>query len=574
EAGAEAGAETVVWIEPLVEAQPAFRQTDTLMVSYQGKGLPREVAEALSAAPLQSPEPLRFDALERVIREDAQSVAIEPPAGSPRDLSPEARIERRLRGPTGALADPDSYADFIARHDVLCQKVISMWLFNPCSLILHGDSECFGPPNFGIDMVMTINAPWDNRVRDRGQPLSAALRHASPRPEELPIHVTDVRERDIIAGSRDKERAIFDHVFEQAPGMVVFFHGCVGVVAGSDVEEVYQEHKAKHRLPVLYFRGGDNNHLHDFYREVLVDIRKRTPHPADAPPNRVNLVGYSSLLTEPLLEALRALGVEVNGVLLPGVQLPAVQAFERAGLNVFLPNADFVSYYDQVELDSLVPRQLIPSPPFGFEGTDRFLFEIAEAAGLLEGLEQKLDALRAPHQERWRELQERARAQTLTVIGRDFEAARLLDPAYSYGIPLLPTLLDMGFSIDVLLLRTDPEIASWAEGVFADAGLSTRIEPRVFDSFEHMAELLEASPSRAVFSGFFFDWRATGSGKSIFSLQHFEPGYDGAVRSLERLLEVCETSFYRRYGRYLRRDRFGRRDRAFLGHLAPAGGMR
>ncbi|MBM4388108.1 MAG: hypothetical protein FJ088_10250, partial [Deltaproteobacteria bacterium] len=61
------------------------------------------------------------------------------------------------------------------------------------------------------------------------------------------------------------------------------------------------------------------------------------------------------------------------------------------------------------------------------------------------------------------------------------------------------------------------------------------------------------SRSRAFFSHHFFDWRLTQTGKASFSLQHFEKGLGGALRTLERLLIICRSEFYSRYKDYLKR---------------------
>ena len=343
------------------------------------------------------------------------------------------------------------------------------------------------------------------------------------------------------------------------------------MVAGSDIEDVYREHKEKHHLPVLYFRGGENECLEDFYREALVDVRQQTEHPGDAPASRVNLVGFSGHASAELLEGLERAGLEVNAIILPQVTVDAVVAFEKAGTNVYLPNLDFDLYYEQLRLETGIPRHLEPPPPYGFDGTERWMRTIAAQTAVEGGIEEAVRALRHPLEARWRSLVASARGTTLTVVARDYEAEQVLEPKYSYGVPLLPTLLEMGFDVELLLLSTEPELTEWAREQIVAAGLPAEpaIEPRFFETFDEMMRLLSESPSRAIYSNFFFDWRATSAGKSTFSLQHFEPGFGGAVRTLERLLEVAGTSYYRRYGRYLGRDRHGR-PRADLVAGAPA----
>jgi hypothetical protein len=79
-----------------------------------------------------------------------------------------------------------------------------------------------------------------------------------------------------------------------------------------------------------------------------------------------------------------------------------------------------------------------------------------------------------------------------------------------------------------------------------------------FDSLAMLRRRLKDSPASAFLSYHFFDWRLTEAGKGSFSIPHFEVGIAGAVRTLERLLCVCDTPFYQRYGKYLARAADGR----------------
>jgi hypothetical protein len=124
-------------------------------------------------------------------------------------------------------------------------------------------------------------------------------------------------------------------------------------------------------------------------------------------------------------------------------------------------------------------------------------------------------------------------------------------------------LEELGFALDVFLQVRDRETArKAAEEVHAVFALPERHRLQAFDSPAGMAGRLAESKADAFFTSHFFDWRVTAAGKNLFSLQHFEMGLRGAVRTAERLLGVCRTPFYRRYGRYLERTAEGlRRER-------------
>ena len=103
----------------------------------------------------------------------------------------------------------------------------------------------------------------------------------------------------------------------------------------------------------------------------------------------------------------------------------------------------------------------------------------------------------------------------------------------------------MGFAIDFLIYAPDkksPALAGFGEGKHKVHGFRNRKELR---------SKIESLSCSAFYSDSFFDTRLSRSGKPQFSLEFFEAGLEGSVRSLERLLGVCRMPFYQRYGRYI-----------------------
>ncbi|HEY3359895.1 MAG TPA: nitrogenase component 1 [Polyangia bacterium] len=537
-------------VEEAAPERACFHRSDALALSYQGAELPAEVARLLQKWAFVRPKGATPQALREVLENDPDTVALQPAAAAP-VAAPPAPTAQEVLGPGFNLG-----TDFAAEHGILCYRVLSMWSFNPVTVILHGDSECFGPPNLGLDMVMTANAPWDNHVRDIGRPGRVAQRFTEPDPDALLLHVTDVRDADVISGTRDREKAIFKHVFDRNPTVVVFFHACTGVVAGADMEEMYRAYKAKHGWPVLYFRGGENRLLQDFYRELLVDLRGTWGAAAVPAATKVNLVGYTGIANSELTGLVTNLGAEVNGVILPGIDVGSLQRFEGGGVNVVLGNNEWEDFYGQILRGTKVPREIRPHGPYGVRGTARWLETIAGETGLTPNVAAALEPVVAAHRDRWQALTEQARGQTLGFVVRDDAAALLADPARSYGIPLLPTVTEMGFGVEILIQTTSEAATSEAKTLLAAAaGADARVTFRTFDSFASLAERLRASEARAFLSNYYFDWRLTTAGKAPFSLQHFEAGVEGACRTLERLLALCTATFYRTYARYLPADR-------------------
>ena len=131
---------------------------------------------------------------------------------------------------------------------------------------------------------------------------------------------------------------------------------------------------------------------------------------------------------------------------------------------------------------------------------------------------------------------------------------------------MIALLEEMGFGIDILVRVSDPVVAKEAAlGIRKMFREPKRHSVLAFDSFAFMRKRLKESSARAFLSYHFYDWRLSEAGKSSFSIQHFEVGVPGAVRTLERLLRVCRTGFFPRYGKYLKRTAHGLRPREVWG---------
>ncbi|MCH8886792.1 MAG: hypothetical protein IIC13_09410 [SAR324 cluster bacterium] len=142
---------------------------------------------------------------------------------------------------------------------------------------------------------------------------------------------------------------------------------------------------------------------------------------------------------------------------------------------------------------------------------------------------------------RWGELQEEASQVRVGFVIDPAELAILSDPALNANCPLVPVIKEMGFGIDFLVY--DPN------GLLAQDKGKHKIH--TFATREEMAQKIAELPARAFYTDSFFDTRLTRSGKGQFSLEFFEAGVEGGIRSLERMLGACRMPFYRRYSKYL-----------------------
>lgn len=551
--------DVVFRLERAVPGERAFVTTEHLALQYRAKAFPAPLAAAIRQA-----------AEKRLLRLTLDDVA-ELAASDP-ELGAEG-----LAMPTATNAHPahqldtwgadDAWADFFARGEVARSQLDSIDPSKLFRFIQHCDSECLLVNPYGLtSTVPLVEYPWGDRARAAGEGSLPKSGPGAPGRDDEDVGgemmTTDLDERDVIFGNPDKVRGILEKATSRRDPhhrMIFFSNTCVPTVTGEDVESVVREFQAKSDVPLLYLTVTPKA-MNDVFRGLLVERRLAAEAQAPAPdPDAVNLIGFpDDRATGELVALLGRFGLRVHTMLLPELDVGRIEQLAGASLNVFRPNEVWAHYFEQLRERSRTPH-VTPPAPYGRDGTRRWL------EAVLGGLGRTLDAARwaevtADESARWDAACARARQHRLGLVVRGEELQYLTDPAHTWGVPLLEMTREAGFGLDLMLYATDARTGrSQAEqvGGVVEPGAGWTIH--LFPTFEALDALLERSACEAVLTHYFFDWRLSQAGKNRFSLQHFEMGLAGGVRTVERLVAACELPFYRRYRRFLRRTREGLR---------------
>jgi hypothetical protein len=557
------GDRSVVFLVDRFQAdKPRLFATAHLVLYYRGAGMWPELEERLRAVGLGR-------LAERTIEDLAEMIAADTDIDPVRDRAPRVSAEGQeafdRQSHLSTWASPDIWYQFFAVAEIWRQRLDSLDVFERCTFIQHCDRECVQvAPRSHVPMVDGVFYPWLERVRRIGRgrprvdPAAARARGGSePRVDESKhsMCTTDLTEADVVLGSQDKLVRVLDHVLARGGDGVLFLScTCVPFMTGEDVESVVKRYRETIDRPFFFLTTTPASSV-GVFRDVLVRRRQEAEQAIPSGqviPNAVNLVGFAH---DPGLEELRGLlaelGVQVNAVFVPEMDSAVVADLPRAALHVLYPNILWQSIYDQLLFDSRI-TSVSPAAPFGVAGTQRWLEEVAAAAGQRVTAGDVVARCLEPLRAEWDRLRAEAAGQRLAfVVGAD-EAYRLRDAAATWGVPLIPMLEEMGFGIDVLLGVADRAAArEAAEQVNATFAHPEHHSIRAFRDRARLDALLEAGTFAAVYSDHLFDRRLSAAGKAQFSLQEFEKGIGGAVRTLRRLLEVCRLPFYRRYRRHL-----------------------
>jgi hypothetical protein len=563
-----AGQTVVLCIAPACAGTPSLLRSDRLALYYRGTGLWPELRERLAAVGLSRFAGESAAALAALVEVDPADAAA-PDGGH---AASAAEVLPPASASSGRGSTPP-WCRFFAAAETDAARLDPVDVTRHGTVVRHcGRDSLQVAPHAAIPLLDEYNFPWGDRLRQLGWPRRPGGAPEQPAPGAggpAGTLTTDLGATDIATGALDRLTAVLEHAVARGIAeLLVVDCSEVPSLDASSAAAVAARCATRAARPCVVLTSAQSSSA-PLLGEVLVRRRLEAEARVTAvDAHAVNLVGFAR---GPALAELRGLlaaaGVSVNATLVPELDPSAVDALPRAPLHVLAPNARWRDLYDLLLCDTRL-RAITPAAPFGLAGTRAWLAAVAAAAAVgAADADAVVERALAPLRGEWEELRAQAVEQRLgLVVGRE-DVRRLCDPAETWGVPLLRMTEELGFGLDILIhvgdRRDAQDAAAQVHTALGDPG---RHRIRGFRDEARLVVLLESGPFGAVFSEHAADARLRAAGLAQFSLQEFEPGLRGAVRTLRRLLAACRLPFFRRYRRFVRPPRGA----AACGGRAPA----
>ncbi|MBI2387149.1 MAG: AAA family ATPase [Elusimicrobia bacterium] len=439
------------------------------------------------------------------------------------------------------------FCDFETRRNVR----MSLEGGTPLVNVWHQDLECsYSTPNYeDRSLPAFYKFPWprmergdEEGPREDERPKRGRRRKDEDRDDgNFSNIMTNIKDLDVIHGGGKKLDEALAEAIKNAKGgaeAIVVHSTCIPTVIGDDAEAVVKRWQARTKVPIVYM-----NHAESSCQELDVCLslfKKMQQGAAFAKVRRaarsVNLVGFpSGPGLKELVRLLEETGLSVNACVMPSLSLAVARRYLAAEAQILYPNAAYAETYKEY-FEPMPIKTFRPDAPYGFEGTRKWLEAVAGEFGLKSKVKAVYARAAKDLTPAWTEGRREASSQGLAFVVDANHVPRLADPGLTWGIPVLRLLREMGFGVEILCFGQE------------------RRQAEHFTSFrtpEELATLLAEGPFQAVYSEYAYDTRLARAGKAQFSLEGFEMGLGGAVRTLQALNTLCRWPFQRRYAKYM-----------------------
>lgn len=427
--------------------------------------------------------------------------------------------------------DPEQWRNFFADRETNRNYDQQTNLEAPIIGVSHEDIEChYATPHFDDGYMTWFNFKWlqrRERVKDSGEGCVGLT--------------TDLRDTDVVSGGQGKLEEALDLAVKSAKGKVavVVSSTCIPTVIGDDAASILKKYEKKFDIPIIYTNpagGQETDLLRIFFDRIKASAEFKAHQPR---PELVNIIGYPAGKGRDETRALLAdCGLDINLFILPRFNVAEMDSFNRAGTHVFNPDTHYLGTYKRLFSD-LKLNSVMPVAPYGLANTRSWLKAVAEAAG---GSARAADSAWSSAVEKiapkWKQRAARLKGRRLAFIVDPEKVARLADPKGHCGVPLAMMIKEMGIAVDYIIYH--PGKAPQLDGGAGRHGV------KWFTTHEELDAILETEGYDIAYSEFFFDKRLTRRGIAQFSLLELEMGVPGAMRSIERIENLCRWPFYKR----------------------------
>ncbi|MFW5983243.1 MAG: nitrogenase component 1 [bacterium] len=343
-------------------------------------------------------------------------------------------------------------------------------------------------------------------------------------------------EDDIIFGGNKRIKEIAESITKKHNSPILIHSCCTPVLMGEELNFLKKINKK------IVFNDVSKNESQDKFLNLYKPAENK-----DTQINAINLVGYPEGEEKHLLSLLK---IPINERILPKINQDKINKASGSKTQVLFPNYAYQRIYEQV-INKLPVNNISPMPPYGLNYTEIWAKAICQA--LNKKTSTKFNAYLKEKRKDLEKLKCRTNKYRVGLVLSKHDLSRVFDPTLNYmSIPLLELLYEMGFRLNVLVYCEPENYLSLRKRLHSKIG--DDIEISYLYSKNRVEEWLENEVDVA-YSDFYNDKRLLKKGVEQFSLSlGFNLGPSEFIRTIHRLLKLCESRFIKKYYLYMKNE--------------------
>jgi len=420
--------------------------------------------------------------------------------------------------------------------------------------IVHGDNECVymadQPDPLHFTGIVDMGAMQETAVLFPGrEKIPRDLGNRSMNTIDGNI-ASILYDEDIIQGATLRLKQLLNAIAKAGITSDLLVNcTCTPLIIGDDVCSLIKNVNAQKHTSFLYcdaVKQSANDIYFEYVKTLVAGLKKYSPISGT-----INLVGFPQMTgVAELINVLAMREIRINTCVLPRIGPLNCAEYYKGQLQVFFPNADNMNLYEQIFFPLDRPHIMLDAP-YGFKRTRDWVEGIGGHFQITPAAEIRWHSFYDEKEIKWTMLTQKARHYRVGMVVSPDDVPRLCDPVSSVAcLPLIPFLEEMGFALDIFIYCPPERFMGLREKI--SALFSCTEDHRITHGFGTKAvhQWLRESECVCVYSDLLIDPRLSRSGKTRFSIADFEMGFDGALRTIQRLLGKCENIFYSRYRHY------------------------
>lgn len=433
-------------------------------------------------------------------------------------------------------------------------------------IVQHGDFECLkmggeldSSNNLEfihfVDIPRPINYEYNSIKRLKKRDIAATLGFIEN------MNNSVLYDKEIIFGGMENLKKIVRKIHKTHPNSdILMMSSCTPFIIGDDLPLIYKEISKKIKTKIMYKDVVRTNLYEDYFKEISALINKGSPQKKY---RTVNLVGFlkNNFFFE-ILDILKILEIGLNQSCLPGIHKENFLNYKSAEIQILFPNYNYEWIYKQffrkIDLPTISPDQ-----PYGFKLTTNWINQVCTYLQINPKKNKEWSSKYSTLEKKYKELNREAEKLCLGIIISEEDVKRTIHPDYSKvskitiieqnqpSIPLINFFEDMGFKLKIMIVSSKDKYFDIKEKIENSLNKKENCAISYCKDIDILEEWLNKKEIDAIYSDFIFDKRITGKGKNRLSNDvYFEMGYEGAIRTLERIIRICKSNFNSKYCKF------------------------